>query len=409
MPLTRHFYDLDEVESALAYCIIEQRQLEACFWLLELIDSDETDRGLRVMVEVYLVRFGVRHIVWLLHAYDLCNGYTEANVANVLSLCCALTSFKVGDTSFLSNLIVNTQDIKRPEIVSGVGPRPRPGLNAAERFFGRSIAQGRIRAALWSARYCRESKIIEILNTFVYPETRKAMEALRTLSTWSNLNYGPRAQLLLCIMMATKTEPLESINLDVSSFISGKVSEWIAITGRRSRRCYTVPSSCLYLSTRRGLLERTQSTMIDLHQLGAGFKETYEVTTGCRFWDQLWLRYGITENGYEIIGEQVFVDDIPDEWSAEDRLKSHGPGLINPGEPLWWRRWLRKYIDTTGLSHVIEKMEICVPRTQIWTISAFIKQLDNMIQVHPMDDEIDAEFYPVSKNDILPDIGQLRV
>lgn len=417
MPLTRHFYELDEVEAALAYCIIEQRQLEACFWLSELIDSDEIMRGFRIMTEVYLSRFGTRHITWLLYVYDICKGYIEADVwpRSAISLCCTLCSFKELDFTFLSTLIVNTKDRLKdspPEKIGDDGSIARIGhyqLLPIERFFMRSLKQGNIRCAFWAARHCRESVLIEMLNCFISPETRKAMEALRTLPEWSGLNYVPSAQILLCIMMVTsgKKEPIEVI---IPPVIERKIEEWHALLGRRLRRVYSIPKDCLYLSTRRGLLERPMSTMKDLSQIGIYVQTTYTLTDGCAFWNNLWNKYGVNEDGYEKMDQIIFADDIPDEWSLEDKLKSHGEGLINPGERLWWRRWLRKYLDSSLLhsdcKNAIEKIEITCSRDVSLTISEFIRQLEGVsVAIIPDEDEL----YPETKNEILPKFGQMKL
>jgi hypothetical protein len=413
MPLTRHFYELDEVEAALAYCIIEQRQLEACFYLSELIDSDEIMRGFRIMIEVYLIRFGTRYITWLLYVYDICKGYVEADARSALSLCCSLCSFKETDLTFLSNLIVNTQDrlqdippenIKDTEIVAHT-----IFVKPIHRYLMRAIRCGNIRCAFWIARYCEQGVVIEILNSFIKPETRKAMESLRTLPEWSGLNYSPSAQLLLCIMMLISGK-LEPIELAIPPVIERNIEEWQTLLGRRLRRVYSIPKDCLYISTRRGLLERPASTMKDLHQLGSDQLITFELTDGCAFWNNLWCTYGVNEDGYEEFDSIMFKDDIPDEWSIEDRLKSHGEGLINPGERLWWRRWLRRYLDSLLLHNdcrkAIEKIEIACSRDTPLTISEFIRQLECMgIAMMPDVDEL----YPGSKNEILPQFGQMKL
>jgi hypothetical protein len=414
MPLTRHFYELDEVEAALAYSIIERRQLEACFYLSELIDSDEIMRGFSIMIEVYLIRFGTKYITWLLYVYDICKGYVEVDAGSALSLCCTLCSFKETDLTFLSTLIVNTQDrlkdvppetIKDDEIVAhSVYVKP------IHRYLMRTIRCGNIRCAFWIARHCEEGAVIEILNSFIRPETRKAMESLRTLHEWSGLNYSSSAQLLLCIMMISQVNKIEPIELTIPPIIERNIKDWQALVGRRLRRIYSIPKDCLYMSTRRGLLERPASTMKDLHQLGIDVITTYKLTEGCTFWNNLWRTFGISEDNYEEIDSIMFKDDIPDEWSLEDRLKSHDEGLINPGERLWWRRWLRRYLDSLLLHNdckvAIEKIEITCSRVTPLTISECIRQLESMnLGIMPDIDEL----YPRSKNEILPQFGQMKL
>jgi hypothetical protein len=210
--------------------------------------------------------------------------------------------------------------------------------------------------------------------------------------------------------MISQVNKIEPIELTIPPIIERNIKDWQALVGRRLRRIYSIPKDCLYMSTRRGLLERPESTMKDLHQLGIDVITTYKLTEGCTFWNNLWRTFGISEDNYEEIDSIMFKDDIPDEWSLEDRLKSHDEGLINPGERLWWRRWLRRYLDSLLLHNdckvAIEKIEITCSRVTPLTISECIRQLESMnLGIMPDIDEL----YPRSKNEILPQFGQMKL
>jgi hypothetical protein len=74
---------------------------------------------------------------------------------------------------------------------------------------------------------------------------------------------------------------------------------------------------------------------------------------GCRFWDKAAAAYGCVVNGRHIYGSTedaweafvnaAFPDDIPDEWSLEAQLMSHGEGALAPGGSpsaiQWFRSW----------------------------------------------------------------------
>jgi hypothetical protein len=52
---------------------------------------------------------------------------------------------------------------------------------------------------------------------------------------------------------------------------------------------------------------------------------------------------------WETLIERIFPDDIPDEWSKEERLKSHGPGLLEKEEKIFASKWLQYNLKINDL------------------------------------------------------------
>jgi hypothetical protein len=110
--------------------------------------------------------------------------------------------------------------------------------------------------------------------------------------------------------------------------------------GRRDRRVYSIPSACLYGTTLRGRSKWAQNNFTQLYNV-----EKYLV--GCPFWDEVLEEYADVEDGeikwksddkLEEFYEKYFPDDIPDEWSKKDQLKSHGDGVLGPTDkPNIWK------------------------------------------------------------------------
>ena len=117
------------------------------------------------------------------------------------------------------------------------------------------------------------------------------------------------------------------------------------VVGTKQRRIYSIPAGCLYLDTHRGCLPYTKTTdtwfIDDVGHQG----HTYQHLVDCEFWNTLWhaMQAGESDEGWEHFCQVAFPEDIPDEWSLEERSKSHGHGSNNPGEQFYWRRWLNKW------------------------------------------------------------------
>ncbi len=399
MPLSRHFYSLNEVCAALSYCCIERKTTEALFWLYELIQSDEAELGAQTMIEVYLMRYGIRYLSWFNDMFDL----MQADVINnqkLLTLCYQLCRVEQQDASLLSLALVNMNDMKQDyppmRLHNDVGAAG--GLTPIEKYFVGAIMARNPRAALWAAPRCRSEVIIDVVTSAApaSEQFQKAFYAAKNLNTWSGLTYCPLVSLIMCLMIVCVDPAAQArsavVQAPMPETCMNKINEWAALEGRRARRAYVIPRDALYLVCRRGLLPYTEDTYKELRQLGAGAHKTYEVMHGCKFWYDRWDTASADfEEAYEIIGQFAFPDDIPDEWSAEDQKKSHGQGINNPGEQLYWRRWMQKWMRSSDPKYYLESCNYTIAEaieqynieqyklTQGWGISQHLEDIEQRI------------------------------
>jgi len=108
--------------------------------------------------------------------------------------------------------------------------------------------------------------------------------------------------------------------------------------GTKAARMYSVPSVALY-GTKRGLSLCSQYHVQGLHDIEKAIK-------GCPFWDNALKEYRrqgkwVSDDALEAFYDEYFPDDIPDEWSKEEKMKSHGQGLLNKGEKMTLARYAR--------------------------------------------------------------------
>jgi hypothetical protein len=123
-------------------------------------------------------------------------------------------------------------------------------------------------------------------------------------------------------------------------------------THGRKRRFFSVRTYDLYGMCRRGFMSVTQSTLPELyiaHQVydqSIAWKDAPKPADAYSDEDE-------TYYNWEKFTNNVFVDDIPDEWSLEDQMKSHGTGaLLKPGVNI--REWIYKTIGIDDMRFDIQ-------------------------------------------------------
>ncbi len=377
--LTRHFYVLDEVVAALQFCCRERRVDQAIFWLLELIDSGETELGLKAMIEVYLIRYGVSNLQWFYMAYHTFTSDTMDRDA-VITLCYNLAKMpaEAVDLSLLGLSFIGLADTERPPQLLKPGVIASEGAvalaqctgcppwvesyitlsvaNKYEAYLCRALYQGKVRGALWAVPHCRPGFPLGYLQVWLNaagnPQTAtRLMEAARTLPTWSGLQYPGQTCMVLCFMIMATANATEKWHSSFAALeelpprILHQLELYEEVTGTKERRVYSIPAGCLYLDTHRGCLPYTQSTDTwFIEDVGNQFR-TFQHLTDCDYWNTLWhaMQASNSDEGWEQFCQVAFPEDIPDEWSLEERAKSHGHGPNNPGEQFYWRRWLNKW------------------------------------------------------------------
>lgn len=321
MPLTRHFYSADEVQSALYYSASRRDTKETEFWCRELIISGYTSEAVSTLFESWLWQRGPFYLWWLLDAKTLAGDHVTQE--DILRSAIILSSCTEWDNSLWS--ILNSAV---PERVTYKTP-PVPALNEKVQYLYRAMYQGKARSAWWMAQ--QVDGLLEVLRCYanaMWPECIPCimiLEYYEDLLGYRTAEYDVAIQccmvLLLCLSPAKRT----------STFRSPMIPPLSAFTeGRKASRVYSIPVYALY-GTARGRMSWSQDNTVELNHV-----EKYMC---CPFWDEVignYKRNGewVSEDAEEAFYEEYFPDDIPDEWTRADKEKSHGKGLLKPGKGL---------------------------------------------------------------------------
>lgn len=340
MPLTRHFYESDEVLSALYYCSSISNRKETEFWCSELIWSGYSSEAISVLFQSWLWQKGPFYLRWLLHGLDS-DTVTEEQIR-----CAAiqLSSFGISDNSLWRILM-------SPCTHARVSPKTQPFLpsHATESimYLYRALYQGKAQCAWAIVQNMVLAKqdvwaILREYGSYVDPQYTACFDILERYETLLGYRSEQYDRVILCCstLMLCLSDTKRAISFKSMPPISSILSVPI---GRKAARIFPIPSLALYgllgSPTKRGLTPCSQYHTNGLYDIEKGIQ-------GCPFWDEVRSRFQrngswVSDDTMEAFYEEYFPDDIPDEWSHDEKMKSHGQGLLNAGHTMSVQRFAR--------------------------------------------------------------------
>ena len=297
MPLTRHFYDSDDVIAALYYSSSRRDTKETQFWCTELLLSGYSSEAISVLFESWLLQRGPFYLRWLINADVL----TKDNVTEdaILYAAVELSSYAEWDNSLWS--ILSSKEppdrvtpktppwVKTPPLVSKCSEQVL--------YLYRAMYQGRGRSAWLMAQQIDDVwPILKEYGRHLSPDYDTCftiLEKYEDLLGYRSASYSIAIKCCAVLMLCLSKEKMnQSLKIRPITVIPLQIP-----IGRKAARLYTIPSVI------------TGHLVSQLHDVEKGIK-------GCPFWD------AITEKNMDAL-YTYFPDDIPDEWSAKDKEKSH--------------------------------------------------------------------------------------
>jgi len=325
--LTRNLYREDEVIAALKWSIIQGKAEDALFWAQEATDSDMDVRLFQTLLSVWLNYVGVQNVPWLdwlITAFQ--NGPTEGDIVALIS---ELAHSPKDSSVFVLQVLGISSPSTTPDYVKTFQlPENLRNLNEHETTFAKAIIQRKFEYAwnlstpLWENG--RADVILwEIEPLAVFDRLENILESI-----WSTEFVHPFRALAI-LMSGSKITFTRTVCPDP---IEKYLNEWNerAALPMRKRRIMSIPIECLYWHTERGKLSSEFSTEPDIM---LNWRNTLSKSP---YWaDKL----------HSSLHDTYFPSDIPDEWSSEDRKKSHGHGVqLNDVSPL--RKYLSNFLTT---------------------------------------------------------------
>ena len=281
MPLSRHFYSLDEVQAALLYTTTRNSPTEALFWCQELILSGCVSEAISTLFQSWIWNTGPMRLQWLVDSWKLLSSdeLTEDDV--LLSTYRLSTIHHTNRDNSLWNILTLTikSPNEMPDTVTRKTPSVIPSEDSKELYFVRAMFQGKARAAWWISQFIQEERIWILLDWFAenvntpfqeqYKVCLEALKGYEQLLGYKSAEYDIitrcAAVLMMCIQPDRQELSFEALTDEIDKYNSQTLRDLDIYVGRRDRRVYQIPSYCLYGTTLRGKSKWSQNNFIQLY------------------------------------------------------------------------------------------------------------------------------------------------
>ena len=338
MPLSRHFYSVDEVHAALSYRTTGCDRAETLFWCQELLLSGYASETISTLFESWLLYKGPFCLAWLRTAEHLaCDEVTEDDIRLAAY---QLSTRECTDHSLWTILTLTTADTE-PERLTPKTPPYLPS-DSKEEYMVRAMFQGKAYSAWWMSRHLDDARVWSLLRWYavhicaVYADRYLAafalLESYESLLGYRSSEYDVVIRCLAVLSLCLSTEQQAE---------SWKEFHGVPLVdekglGTTAYRRYAIPTACLYGNCARGRMKWTESTVRQLGRIESEMSE-------CPFWEEALAAYDLSseESREDFYGR--YLSDVPDEWSAAEKKKSHGDGVLGPTESVTLAKWARRF------------------------------------------------------------------
>lgn len=366
MLYTRHFYRIDEVKAALQYCISNKRSEEALFWALELFDSEDFKSIQNTLLNTWFHTIGLGNFNILKDIFELTND--SIKILNIVYAMCYVKRDCTLPVMYLYGL--TNKQYKNRNIVFEI-PKDLIQDNKVVDTFIRSCLLGKYLDA-WllsvsSWKHCEQ--YIEKILRYKYSK-QYVFDIYNYLKTTKSINkYYSRCTLigLACFAEKYYEEPVSYYKK--FDHLNDTIQAWNACLTKRKRRVFVIPKECLYGRTLRGTMTYNDSNDEELHEPEYLIRNQiiYE-TIQEKYVD--YKKFYESED-FEGFMDWYFPDDIPDEWSKQEREKSHGIGVNQKSDTPNARRYFNRWVDIKNDCKIWDKEHIV--NTCLQNISGSLK------------------------------------
>lgn len=355
-PLTLHLYRKDEVLGALRWALINRNISESIYWGIELFDSDMEDSALELLEFVWITEIGFACVSLLTHILSIYKkGELDRDIW--ISLLYSITQIKARDSTLLYLLIrgANESNLWSPRF-----HHSRTYMTIHDALED-TLSRKKLLESWFISRALDSNEQWLILDKLIkrYPQREEFILTIRE-SDLSDLTQRLIAIVLLCLKDSLQETPFVLRELPSETRVS--IDEWDKEGSLRKRRVYKIRQEALLYLTQRSQDSELISSESDIQD------ELLESLLNSPYWSDIlngYMKEGCwTSDSYKEMFYETYFDDIPDEWSREDREKSHGRGLARTPE--------------IGLSRFIDSLFQRSKPVQIWNYIKLDSYMDTL-------------------------------
>jgi hypothetical protein len=325
--LTIHLYRKEEVLAALPWAIISKNYTESIYWGLELFDSDLMSDALDVLVKTWVTAFGYgpNCFAFLEEIVGL-QGANEYSRDDWIQYLYTWSQIKHIDSTAFQLLIRG----------STISTDWKPIFEHSKEYstiqeaFCNCLERGKLEQAWLISRALDPQEIWKFLDQ--HSENSGRAAAVKLVK---ELNLLEREKAASAMTLATLTEEVwtaANVKLkpkQIPSELLKMIDEWDSEESMRKRRVYSIRPEAITYICERSSIPSKKSTDADIKaNLESLLLQSsyWQLVLEDYMSDSAWKSDRYREMFYDTYFPYAY-DDIPDEWSAADREKSHGLGL----------------------------------------------------------------------------------
>jgi hypothetical protein len=364
MTLSKHLYTLDEVQASLLFSTTKNTPNEAVFWCKELIDSGCVSESISTLFQSWLWYSGPYRIQWLIDTWNTLRS-DELSENDILLATYRLCNIPLNlrDTSLWHILVSGIHDKCPDRVTYKTPPNWKLGDDNIETCFIRAIYQGKGQTAWWIAQYVDDATIWKNLYWIVnnvykthkesYNICFEALKGYDQLLGYKTDEYDRivlcMAILCVCINPSIQNRSFTPQIGEIDNLCIAHIEEMDKLSGKKGRRLYPILKGNLYGTTLRGHMKWTNNNLSTLYNIEKSF-----IQDRCPYWDEALEKYAyISEKAIQWKSDEemetfysiYFPDDIPDEWSKDEQLKSHGDGVLGPNDKCNIKKYSSNYLS----------------------------------------------------------------
>jgi hypothetical protein len=304
--LTRHFYELEEVCFALQDCLRYNKSEEAVFWARELVLSYEDDALTKTMIQAWIMYMGAEKIDWL-------DAWFQLNLEDDKGGCQRLVLVaEFCDRSPCDRSVVKPLSLVKTFWIACRGLSPV----ANEERVAQALAENDPICLYWWLGPTYEKKPTALMTAVAnFVDSPELFDSLNRAMA-CKLSVQLRMLLSVCAvqLLCLDSYP-DALVVTKGPFVAELLGRDDWFVGGRKSRLFQIKAM---------QLPRGYKRVLQADALCESAVKVMEM--GCKFWQNVGALIQ-DDDTLESVVSEYFPDDIPDEWSVQDRAQSHPVAL----------------------------------------------------------------------------------
>lgn len=331
--ITRHFYKIEDASAALQYAIHKKKPYEAVYYAKELFEYKDVLQKTLFMSWFYSIGLSdINYIKYIKNpslefVFKMASSESRNSTLFYMFMNGALHKEYKTKKSLIKlskSLIQENQDID---------------AWIRNTLFNKYLESWQISLKIWD-----DDSFIPMVHQFIitkFDNPTLIQEMIEYIYEIESVDILYRRCAIIGILCMNDSDINTSVDKSVTCDLNLYLEYWNSVYGKRKGRIYTLPNECFYGKTKRGTMKKDETNIEELYdpirliQNQSIYKEILNVF-------ETFEAFQNDYNQYEAFFDYYFCDDIPDEWSLEQQMKSHGYGILEKDE----KPNLQKYIDT---------------------------------------------------------------